>query len=112
MILRNKPIKRSAPPRKIRPGTRRGKPTKAEKGIIRLAVYERAGGRCELHVSQACISGVLPYNGSVLERWHLVHLHAKRRFGWGEDNLCGGCYWCHAASHNAGGKPCSPKVRP
>ena len=108
--MKRSPIRRT-PVRKVRPGTRRGQPTRNEKACIRLAAYERAGGLCELRISHLCILGVLPFIGSAMERWHLVHLHAKRRFGWGEDNLCGGCYWCHAASHNAGGKPCPAKPR-
>jgi hypothetical protein len=112
-------IQRSAPPRRKRSRTRRGQPTAEEKEAERDRVYERCGGTCELRdengkpLSPKHLSGILPSQGSVFERWHLVHVKAKRRFGWRESDgntLKGGCYWCHAASHNAGGKPVPAKV--
>lgn len=95
VIKGRKPLKRSAPPRKKRPGVRKGQPTNEEKAAIRRQVYEEAGGRCELHLMPNCMRGVLPFDGGVRERWHLVHIRSKRRFGWARENLCGGCPVCH-----------------
>ena len=98
-MIRRTPIKRSGPPRKKRPGVRRGQPTKAQKKAERERVYERANGLCQLHLMPGC-SGrrVLPWEGPLMARAHLVHLHAKRRFGWTEadgNTLLIGCYECH-----------------
>lgn len=45
----------------------------------------------------------------MFERWHLVHMRAKRRFGWptsGPDRMRGGCYHCHIEMmHTKGIKP-------
>ena len=106
------PIPRSKP-RKKRRGVRRGQPTPAEKTAIRDLVYEESGGRCEIRKHPQCLTGVLPSEGYITARWHLVHLQAKRVHGWDRSNLKGGCYFCHIEYlHNAGGKPCPPKVRP
>lgn len=113
-IARKTPLKRGAPPRKRRPGPpRRGQPTPAEKDALRLEVYYRAEGRCEMNLpGVACIPGVLPFDGPTpWTHGHLVHIHAKQRFGWGKDNLLWGCWRCHEASHNAGGKPVPAKER-
>lgn len=116
MIQRRTPIARSTKPpkrtpvRKVRSEPRRGEPTDAEKTAIRDQVYEETGGRCELNLSPRHQPQVLPKEGSIFERWHLVHRKAKRVHGWGRENLCGGCYACHIEClHNAGGKPCPPK---
>ena len=96
MIRRNQPLKRSGPPRKKRPGVRRGQPTRKEKAEIRRQVYDRAGGRCELKLIEGCSGDrILPWDGDVWTRAHLVHLRAKRRFGWQIDNLKLGCFACH-----------------
>lgn len=100
-------IQRYTPIRKKRSKPRRGEPTAEEKEALRREVYERCGGRCELNLHPNCAKGVLPWDGEVYERWHLVHLHAKRRFGWSEKNnkLLGGCYNCHIISvHQKGEK--------
>jgi len=114
MIVRRTPLKRYTPVRKKRPVLRKGQPTNAEKEAERNRVYERCGGQCELRDEEGKplhpkhIFVVLPSNGSIFERWHLVHLHGKRRFGWTEadgNTLLGGCYWCHiVASHQQGKK--------
>lgn len=90
-------IKRYVPIKKKRSKPRRGEPTREEKEAIRRQVYERSGGQCQLNLVPNCIKGVLPWDGSVTERWHLVHVHAKRRFGWEEktNKLLGGCFNCH-----------------
>ena len=107
MIQRRTPIKRSGPPRKRRPGTRRGQPTKKEKGELRRQVYDRAAGLCELRLVENCSGGrILPWEGDIWNRAHLVHLKAKRRFGWNLENLKLGCYGCHIEGmHNQGLKP-------
>lgn len=103
---------RKAPPRKFRPGTRRGQPTKEEKGVIREREYVRSEGKCELHLSPKCMAWPLPSTGDVIERWHLVHLKGKRVHGWGPENLCGGCYYCHIEYLHNGGKPVPAKPQP
>lgn len=95
MISRHLPLFRKIPIRKRRPGLRRGEPTPQEKEQLRQFVYDRAGGRCELHLDARCIRGVLPWAGSVFERAHLVHLRARRRSGWHTDRLALGCFHCH-----------------
>lgn len=90
----------------IRPRTkpRRGQPTKAEKTSLRDAAYEKSAGRCEIRKSDRCIRGVLPSEGSLYERAHLVHLRAKRVHGWSPENLVIGCYFCHIVyMHQNGG---------
>jgi hypothetical protein len=109
---------RRSPIRKKRPGTRRGQPTAGEKLTERDRVYKRSGGMCELRdedgkpLHTLHQAGTLPFGGSIYERWHLVHLHAKRRFGWTEaqgNTLMGGCYACHIlAMHTQGKKPVVP----
>lgn len=112
MIPRRTPLKRGNPPKKKRSKPRRGQPTPAEKTAIRDRVYEESGGRCEIGKHPKHIPGVLPSEGDVIERWHLVHLKGKRVHGWGRENLKGGCYWCHIEYlHNAKGKPCPSKPK-
>ena len=108
MIQRSKPIRRTAVKKK-RTKPRRGQPTPAEKKALRDQVYAESGGRCEIHKHPLC-SGyrILPSEGNIFKRWHLVHLKAKRVHGWARENLCGGCWYCHLISlHNP--KPCPPK---
>lgn len=103
-IKRRTPLKRSAPPRKKRQKPRRGEPTKEEKGVLRHFIYELSGGRCELN-RPGCNTGLLPEDGELTERWHLVHRRAKRRFGWpieGEFRMLGGCFSCHQFVHRHG----------
>jgi hypothetical protein len=99
-------IKRHIPLRSRPAKPRRGEPTPKEKAAIRQAVYERAGGLCELRIHDGCSKDrILPWAGDIFERAHLVHLHGKRRFGWREDPSTGqalliGCYCCHiVAAH-------------
>lgn len=114
-IQRKSWLKRSAPPRKKRPGPpRRGEPTSEEKGITRLAVYERAHGKCELRLHKDCSRDrILPFEGDVFTRAHLVHLLSKRRFGWREGNGQAhllGCPNCHLISvHQRGEKITIPE---
>lgn len=83
---------------------RRGQPTKAEKTALRDERYDIAEGRCELRKHSKCSQDrVLPKEGSVFERAHLVHLKAKRVHGWGKDNLRLGCYFCHMIFLHANG---------
>jgi len=95
----------------IRKKLRRGQPNADEKEALRLAVYERARGRCELKLSSSCKDIPLAWDGP--DPWshgHLVHLKAKRRYGWGLDNLAWGCAHCHLVElHNP--KPCPPKPK-
>jgi 5-methylcytosine-specific restriction endonuclease McrA len=99
-------IKRSAPPRKRRSRPRRGQPTRQEKASLRLAVYERAGGRCELRMHKDCSGDqILPYDGEVLFRAHLVHLKSRGAGGkWTMENCRLGCAPCHTGSMHTEGR--------
>jgi hypothetical protein len=45
-------------------GRRRGQPSKKEKHALKVAVYERAGGLCELKLHRECSGArVLPFEG-------------------------------------------------
>lgn len=102
--MKRSPIKRRTPLRQRRARPRRGEPTKDEKAALRRFVYERAGGKCELRL-KGCKGGVLPWDGDVFERCHLVHLRARRRFGTKTDGCCLGCFSCHIErSHTEGVK--------
>jgi hypothetical protein len=106
--MKRTPLKRSTKPiRKKRPGTRKGQPTPEEIKVVRLAVYERSRGRCELNLGPKCIKGVLPLDGETpWDHWHLVHIRSKSLGGWGLDNLKGGCWKCHLIGmHEKGLKP-------
>jgi hypothetical protein len=105
-------IRRYAPPRKKRPGTRRGQATPEEITSVRLAVYERAGGRCELNLVADCIKGVLPYEGeTAFDHGHAAHLKSKGAGGkWTMSNIRWSCHLCHLVGlHNP--KPCPPKPK-
>lgn len=89
-------MKRS-PIRKARKAPRRGEPTKFEKERVRIMARKRAQGRCELDWHLHCCGGkVLPLEGGLRERGHLVHLRNKRMWGWGAENVCWGCAHGHA----------------
>ena len=88
---------------------RRGQPTRKQMTEVRLAVYGRAGGRCELNLVDDCDGRVLPWKGpDAMSHGHLVHLRAKQRGGTSLANCKWGCYACHLVGlHNP--KPCPPK---
>jgi hypothetical protein len=104
-IKRKTPLKRSGPPRKKRPGVRRGQPTREEKEGLRMAVYARAEGRCELNLGPKCIKGVLPYTAdSPLFHGHLVHIKSRGAGGkWTMENCRWGCVECHSGYHHTTG---------
>lgn len=107
MIVRRTPIKRSAPPRKKRPGPpRRGQPNRDEKRVLRDAVYERDGGRCQLRLHRECSGDrTLPSEGEVLFRAHLVHIKGRGAGGkWTMENCVIGCAACHSGSVHTEGK--------
>jgi hypothetical protein len=98
-------MKRS-PIRRVRQELRRGEPTPEEKQATREAVHHRANGHCELRLSPNCTGQrYLPLEGDEFTRMHLVHGHAKARFGWRESEtnflLCG-CIHCHSMAHTKG----------
>lgn len=95
---------RRTPIKKRRTEPRRGEPTHDEKRILREERYRLAGGRCEIQKHSKC-SGryTLPLTGDIFNRAHLVHLHARRVYGWDIENLRIGCYWCHAVFMHANG---------
>lgn len=92
--MKRTPLHRYTRLRSKRPTARRGEPTKDEKAALRRFVYDRAGGKCELRL-KGCKRTVLPFEGDVFTRAHLVHLRARRRFGWHPETSCLGCYSCH-----------------
>ena len=74
---------------------------------IRLAVFQRSGGYCELQASPRCweIAG--------WEFGHLCHIvHRSRGGEWSLDNCRWGCPECHIGWEHNGGKPCPKKERP
>jgi len=98
-------LKRYTPVRKKRPTLRHGEPTKEEKAAVRLEVYERAGGRCELNLGPKCIKGVLPFTGSTpWDHGHFVHIRSKSAGGkFTVENGKWGCYECHLGyAHTTG----------
>lgn len=107
------PVIRRGPLKKRRDTPRRGQPTQDEKAALRQQVYDECGGMCELKLMPNCMVGPLPYEGGLLERWHLAHLHGKRRFGWTEEKgnvLLGACPICHLiGQHQLGLKPELPQ---
>ena len=88
---------------------RRGELTPMEKAALRLTVYEESEGKCQLKVAPNHVGHILPLDADDPRwGWHLVHIKAKRRFGWGRENLVGGCFACHSWLHQ-GGKPVKAK---
>lgn len=101
-LNRRTPLTRKVKIRGRRTGTRRGELTPAQKARAREFIYELCCGMCELRLHPNCSKDrILPWDGSIFARWHLVHPRAKRRFGWptsGPWRMRGGCYWCHRIS--------------
>jgi hypothetical protein len=81
--------------------------TRAERNRIidaRVQLYERSQGQCELGLSSLCWGSISWWT------MHTCHVISRARGGtWDLENLKAGCPDCHAAQHNAGGKPCAPK---
>jgi 5-methylcytosine-specific restriction endonuclease McrA len=88
------------PLRRKRSKPRRGEPTREEKLALRQAVYERAQGKCELRLHKGCSRDrILPWDGEVLFRAHLVHLKSRGSGGkWTMENCRLGCANCHSGS--------------
>lgn len=96
---------------------RRGKCTPKKRNEVRLAVYERNGGCCELNVRPDCIPGILPFKGTTpYDHGHLVHRKSEGSGGKTDmENCCWGCWKCHLLGlhrreFSATDKPCPPKV--
>lgn len=104
--MKRSPLKRRTPLRKRRSKPRRGAPTAREKAEARRFAYDRARGLCELRLPD-CKGGVLPFDGDVLVRAHLVHLVSRGAGGsWHPRNLALGCHWCHIVQwHGKGIRP-------
>ena len=107
MIKRHTPLKRYVRINTKRSTPRRGQPTRAEKLSLRHTVYDGAHGLCQLNLSPACISGVLPWAGSVWSRAHLVHVRSRAVAGWDLSNLRLGCWHCHLVEMHTKGKKIS-----
>jgi hypothetical protein len=110
--MKRTPLKRKTAIKQKRETPRRGEPSPAEIAEYRRIIYAKSGGRCELNVLTTCRQGVLPFDdpsGNIWKHWHLVHVRARRRFGWpteGPDRMRGGCPECHLRGlHSIGLKP-------
>lgn len=105
-MKRSGPIKRYTPVRKKRATPRRGQPTAIFKQALRIAVRERANGTCQIRLHKQCWGNkVLPLDGDVFERGHLVHLKSVGSGGlWDMKNCIWGCPPCHLGSMHTEGK--------
>ena len=103
--MKRTPLRRKTEIRKRRSKPRRGALSREEKHSIKQAIYDRAGGQCELRLSPQCIRGVLPFDGP--DPWshaHLVHLKSRGAGGdWSAGNLRNGCWHCHLVSMHTKG---------
>ena len=88
---------------------------------IRLGVFERSGGRCELKLRDDCIPGVLPFTsrtGTPFDHGHLVHRLGEGAGGKTDmENCCWGCWKCHLlglhrGEYGAANKPVPAKTLP
>jgi 5-methylcytosine-specific restriction endonuclease McrA len=71
---------------------------------VRLDVFQRSGGFCELQLSPKC----LEFAG--WDYGHLCHtVHRSRGGDWSAENCRWGCNECHIGWQHNGGKPCPPK---
>lgn len=101
---------------KRRQTTRRRAKTALRKKV-RMAVYTRSDGRCELKLRNDCIPGRLPFNGHTpWDHGHLVHLKSEGAGGkTDEENCRWGCWKCHLLGMHNGEtkdkKPVPPKQR-
>lgn len=103
---------------KTRKRVRRGKLTLKERAAVRLAVYERCQGRCELNLRDDCLNyeAPLPFKGKTpWDHWHLVHKKSEGAGGKTDmENCCGGCWKCHLLGIHNGetrdSKPVPAKV--
>src|SRR5438132_586085 len=96
----------SIPPFPFQRIRRKSKPIAERRHImeIRVQLYERSGGLCELQVSPKC-----PRQISFLTM-HTCHVVSRGRGGpWDLENLKAGCLECHIGWEHNGGKPCPPK---
>lgn len=104
-MTRSGPIKKKS--RKAKVGKYSGRIRLDAEGMkeLRVAVYERARGLCEMKIKHVC---------EVYAGWVSGHLaHIKSRGSGGSDelgNVLWACAPCHMASHNCNNKPCPPKV--
>ena len=96
-MKRSAPLRRYTPIKKKRSKPRRGEPTAEEKARVRLAVFERAEGKCELNLGPKCIKGALPFTGiTPWDHGHFVHVKSKGAGGaFTEENGKWGCFQCH-----------------
>ena len=115
--MRRTPINRSTKPiPKKRAKLRRGKLTAAERNAVRLAVYERAKGMCELRIRPDCLSRFstvpLPFKGSTpWDHGHMVHKRSEGAGGKTDlDNCVWGCHKCHLIGVHRGER--SPTDKP
>lgn len=110
-------IQRYARIRKSSPRSARKTKLRAK---IRLAVFERSGGMCELKKRADCLGGPLPFeskNKTPYDHGHLVHKKSEGAGGKTDmENCCWGCWKCHLLALHRGeydgtNKPCPPKQR-
>lgn len=100
--------------RRTRIKPRRGKPRPRrlageEQEALRLACFQRDGGRCVECGRRLIYEPESPFqeNG-----YHMAHIGNKRMWGDNLENVRAKCSVCHLQKeHNAGGKPCPRKPR-
>jgi len=72
---------------------------------VRVQLYQRSGGQCELRLSPKC------WGQFTFAQMHTCHVRSRARCGtWDLDNLKAGCAECHIGWEHNGGKPCPPKI--
>ncbi len=82
--------------RKRRTRPRRGKATNQQKRAVRLIVFERSGGVCELKLREDCL-GWVPWDGpDIWSRGHAAHILGAGAGGeWTPENIRRSCWRCH-----------------
>lgn len=98
--------------------TRRSVVKTKKRKEVRLQVFERSGGRCELNIRKDCM-GIVPFAGKTpYDHGHLVHLKSEGSGGKTDTKNCRwGCWPCHLLALHRGevsatNKPCPPKIKP
>jgi hypothetical protein len=103
---------------RIRKSTPRSRAKTKVREKVRLAVFERSKGMCELKKRKDCLGGPLPYeshNGTPYDHGHLVHLKSEGSGGKTDmENCRWGCWMCHLlglhrGEYSATDKPVPPK---
>lgn len=99
---------------RIRKNTPRSRAKTKKRAKVRLEVFERAKGMCELKKRQDCLGGPLPFKGSTpYDHGHLVHRKGEGAGGKTDiENCCWGCWKCHLLGLHRGEYSASDKPVP